>query len=82
MYRYASVAVRRSKTDKLDSIIIAKYGIDNWFSLFDYVSNSEIYDELKLLNNRKKRSWRPTKQNINRRKLSRNNSDIRTRPCL
>ncbi len=51
MYRYASVAVRRSKTDKLDSIIIAKYGIDDWFSLIDYVPNSEIYDELKLLNN-------------------------------
>ena len=51
MYRYASVAVRRSKTDKLDSIIIAKYGIDNWFSLINYIPNSEIYDELKLLNN-------------------------------
>ena len=50
MSKYASLSIRKGNTDPLDSIKIAKYGLDNWYDLFEYVENSEIYDELKLLN--------------------------------
>ncbi len=50
MHKYANLSIRRGKTDPLDSIKISKYGLDNWYSLSDYVPNSEVYDELKLLN--------------------------------
>lgn len=50
MHKYANLSLRKGKTDALDSIKIAKYGLDNWHSLYDYVPSSEIYEELKLLN--------------------------------
>jgi len=50
MHKYANLTLRKEKTDALDSIKIAKYGLDNWNSLSNYVSGSEIYEELKLLN--------------------------------
>ena len=50
MHKYANLTLRKAKTDALDSIKIAKYGLDNWNSLFNYVPGSEIYEELKLLN--------------------------------
>ncbi len=50
MHKYANLTLRKGKTDVLDSIKIAKYGLDNWRSLSNYVPNSEIYEELKLLN--------------------------------
>ena len=50
MHKYANLSLRKGKTDALDSVKIAKYGLDNWHSLSDYVPNSEIYEELKLLN--------------------------------
>ena len=50
MHKYANLTLRKGKTDALDSIKIAKYGLDNWNSLSNYVSGSEIYEELKLLN--------------------------------
>lgn len=49
MKKYASAALRKSKTDKLDSVRIANYGIDNWFRLTDYSAPEEIYDELRML---------------------------------
>lgn len=49
MKRYASTALRKGKTDKMDSVRIANYGIDNWFKLVDYSSPDEIYAQLKLL---------------------------------
>ena len=49
MKKYASSAIRKGKTDKLDSVRIANFGIDNWFKLSDYTAPDEIYGELRLL---------------------------------
>ena len=49
MKRYVSTSLRKGKTDKLDSVRIANYGIDNWFKLADYSAPEEIYSELKIL---------------------------------
>jgi len=49
MKKYASMAIRKGKTDKLDAVRIANYGIDNWFHLVDYTSSEEVYEELKIL---------------------------------
>ena len=49
MKKYVSVALRKGKTDKLDSARIANYGIDNWFRLTDYSAPEESYDELRML---------------------------------
>lgn len=53
MKKYArDNGIRGAKTDKLDSIIIANYGIDKWYKLQKYESDEEIYAELKLLGRR------------------------------
>ncbi len=49
MKKYATATLRKGKTDKLDSIKIANYGIDNWFKLEKFESKSEVYMELNLL---------------------------------
>ena len=49
MKQYSFVGLRKGKTDKMDAIKIANYGIDNWFRLIDYQASDEIYSELKLL---------------------------------
>ena len=49
MKRYASSSIRKGKTDKMDSVRIANYGIDNWFKLTDYTLPDEIYAQLRLL---------------------------------
>lgn len=49
MKKYASTALRKGKTDKLDSVRIANYGIDNWFRLTDYSAPEKTYDELRML---------------------------------
>lgn len=41
--------IRGVKTDRLDSITIANYGIDKWFKLQKYEKNDEVYSELKFL---------------------------------
>ena len=41
--------MRQGKTDKIDSVKIANYGIDNWFHLTNYQAESETYTELRLL---------------------------------
>lgn len=45
-------SIRGAKTDKLDSITIANYGIEKWFKLQKYKGDEEIYGELKLLGRR------------------------------
>ena len=42
MKRYASTAIRKGKTDKMDAVRIANYGIDNWFKLVDYTAGRGI----------------------------------------
>jgi len=49
MKKYASRAIRKGKTDKLDAVRIANYGLDNWFHLVDYTPSKEVYEELKML---------------------------------
>lgn len=49
MKKYASAVIRKGKTDKLDSVRIANYGIDNWFHLVDYQPLENTYHELKIL---------------------------------
>ena len=41
--------LEKGKQDKIDSIRIANYGIDNWFHLTKQEANEEIYEELKFL---------------------------------
>lgn len=53
MKKYAKDnSIRGAKTDKLDSITIANYGIEKWFKLQKYEGDEEIYSELKLLGRR------------------------------
>lgn len=49
MKKYRCQAIRKGKTDKLDSVTIANYGLDNWFYLEEYKGLTESYAELKLL---------------------------------
>jgi transposase len=49
MKKYVSMTLRKGKTDKLDALKIANYGIDNWFRLTDHNLTNELYDELRLL---------------------------------
>lgn len=49
MKKYCAATLRKAKTDKIDSIRIANYGIDHWFSMTAYSPPDEIYKELKLL---------------------------------
>lgn len=53
MKKYAKDnSLRRAKTDRLDSIMIANYGIDRWFKLQKYEGDENTYAELKLLGRR------------------------------
>ncbi len=45
-------SIRDAKTDKLDSVMIANYGIDKWFKLQKHKGDGETYAELKLLGRR------------------------------
>ena len=48
MKSYRNESLRKAKTDKIDSRIIANYGIDHWFKM--KISNFwRVYEELKLL---------------------------------
>lgn len=49
MKKYANTTLRKGKTDKMDSVKIANYGIDNWFKLSKYAAKEEVYAELNLL---------------------------------
>lgn len=53
MKKYAKDnSIRGAKTDKLDSIMIANYGINKWFKLERREDAEETYAELKLLGRR------------------------------
>ena len=49
MKKYCAATLRKAKTDKIDSVKIANYGIDHWFSMSAYCPPDEVYAELKLL---------------------------------
>ena len=46
---YRSESLRKAKTDKIDSRIIANYGIEHWFTMEEFKVSEDIYGELKLL---------------------------------
>jgi transposase len=50
MSKYINVSIRKGKTDKLDAIKIANFGLDHWYHLVDYSPTTDVYDELKTLN--------------------------------
>lgn len=53
MKKYAKDnSLRGAKTDRLDSIMIANYGIDKWFKLQKYEGDENTYAELRLLGRR------------------------------
>ena len=49
MKQYRVQGLRKVKTDKADSMKIAQYGIDYWYSLEEDVSSEEKYRELSIL---------------------------------
>ena len=49
MHKYATCSLRAAKTDKIDSIKIANYGIDNWYHLKKYEMQENEYQQLQLL---------------------------------
>ena len=49
MKQYRVQGLRKVKTDKADSMKIAQYGIDYWYSLKEDVSSEEKYRELSIL---------------------------------
>ena len=53
MKKYAKDnSIRGAKTDKLDAMMIANYGIEKWFKLRKYEGDEETYAELKILGRR------------------------------
>lgn len=50
MKKYSTVAIRKGKTNPLDSIKIANYAIDYWYRLVDFKPAEETYRQLKDLN--------------------------------
>lgn len=53
MKKYAKDnSIRGAKTDKLDSITIANYGIEKWYKLQNQEYHEDVYAELKLLGRR------------------------------
>ena len=49
MKKYCSQSIRKAKTDKIDSVHIASYGITYWNELTPVMPPKDIYRELKLL---------------------------------
>jgi transposase len=49
MKKYCSQSIRRAKTDKIDAVKIASYGITYWSELIPFLPVSDTYRELKLL---------------------------------
>lgn len=49
MKKYCSQSIRRAKTDKIDAVKIASYGITYWNELVSVRTPEEVYMELKLL---------------------------------
>ena len=50
MKKYCMIAIRKGKTEPLDSIKIASYGIDYWYRLVDFEPAADVYQELQNLN--------------------------------
>lgn len=49
MKKYVQSEFRKGKTDKMDSMRIANYGIDKWYKLVDFTFPKEVYAQLRFL---------------------------------
>lgn len=49
MYKYSNTNIRPGKTDIKDSLVIANYGIDNWYKLQEYTNADADYEHLRTL---------------------------------
>lgn len=49
MKKYANITLRKGKTDRLDAVKIANYGLDNWFHLVNFIATEDVYLQLRLL---------------------------------
>lgn len=49
MKKYATVSIRKGKTDKMDALKIAKFGLDYWLDLIEYHVDNDSYYELRYL---------------------------------
>ena len=49
MKKYCSQSIRKAKTDKIDSVRIASYGLTYWYELTPVMPPKDVYRELKLL---------------------------------
>ena len=47
--KYASMDIRKVKTDRVDSLKLASYVIDNYRRLVNHSADSEVYSELRVL---------------------------------
>jgi transposase len=47
--KYAAMSIRKKKTDPIDSMRIASYGVDYWNRLTEYTATSAVYSELRIL---------------------------------
>jgi transposase len=47
--KYTTASLRKGKTDKLDAIKLAQYGMEKWLILRPYEHREAVYEELKLL---------------------------------
>lgn len=45
---YRSGDLRKAKTDKIDSRIIANYGIEHWLTKTEFKASDDVYGELKM----------------------------------
>ena len=49
MKQYRTRGLRKVKTDRADSMMIARYGIDYWYSLKEFQVSQDVYAELRIL---------------------------------
>lgn len=49
MKQYRTRGLRKIKTDRVDSMMIAGYGIDYWYSLKEFQVSQDVYAELRIL---------------------------------
>lgn len=49
LQKYLAMNLRRAKTDRLDALHIARFGLDCWYRLCDFSPSDETYAELQVL---------------------------------
>lgn len=47
MKKYCSQSIRRAKTDAIDSVQIANYGITYWYDLIPFIPRNNVFQELR-----------------------------------